>query len=468
MEENVLFNVRERRIFKTIPVWFIFVCGIFYACQLILSSISNGNIYVYSTLISININTYFFTFLGGILLALLLIFIFYSHTALLFKISTGLTILCSLILCIPFSPSFLSIVLYLLIGFIELNSILLIALVIKEFNITSVFKNCFISLISGCALHTIYSLFNFNMLFPVLILLTLSGALILWGAIKLFPNKSVIAATPRISRIYSDKERKHNPYLGKKQKISYPIKTTVALVSIVVGCAIINSINGIKLSTLNLPTWVFYACATLGGIIFAIIFTFYKKYIFRTLFVYFGVIFISTVLLFIDVFAVQCIGACLFYSCLIAFSLNTFYASILFSEVPTKLVLFSTLILQIFANVLATSLLNNLNSSVVVMAIILILTIAVVAVLAFAGRFINHIWQTSLSPTLAINPRLKDALTETEFLIFDLMVLGYTRKQISSILYLKPDTINSYLGSIVSKIWSSGLSNQYMKSFKNK
>ena len=466
MEEQ-LFEVKERKVLKTIPVWFMIICGVFYACQLILFSISKSPFYIYNTPISFNLTTFALLMIGASLFILVLIFTLYSFTPLIFKICCGATMAFALILCIPFNANFLSYVFYIFIVAFQCTVLSLIALTIKQFNVTSVFKNCSISLISGCGIYAIFLATKLSVYSPVFIILTLACAGMMIGAIKLFPNKYVIEKSPRITRTFSDKEKKHNPYLSKKPSTQYPLKTSLALLLIVVACSIVYFINENQLLTLNVPNWIFYACASFGALVFAIVFKFSSANIFKVLLIYLGVAFLGTIFLFTGNLVLEYIGTCLFSTCLIAFSLNTFYASVLFAEVSSKLVLFSTLALQVIASLLTSSLLQKLNSSIVIMAISIIIIAFVIFVILFSLRFIKQIWQVSLSPNLALNNRLKDSLTQTELLIFELMVLGYTRNQVATILYLRKDAINSHMASIISKIWSSGLSDKYMKTFKN-
>ena len=466
--ENQLFEVKERKILKTIPIWFMLICGVFYACQLILFSMNKTSFYIYSNPINFDLNIFAYLLIGSSVFILIILFAIYSYSALIFKISCVGSFLSAFLLCIPFASNFLVIMFYVFTILFQCTVLSLITLTIKQFSITSIFKNCYISLISGCGIYAIFLATKLNIYSPVFIITGLVCVGMFLGAIKLFPNKYVVDKTPRITRIFSDKEKKHNPYLSKKPTLQYPIKTCFSVLLIVIASSIVYFINEIKIATLNLPNWIFYACACLGALIFAIIFKFFNASIFKTIIIYLAVAFLGTIFLFIENSVLEIIGTCLFSSCIIALSLNTFYASILFAETPTKLIVFSTLALQIVASLLTTSLLKNLGSNIVVMAITLLIIALIGFLIIFAMRFIKQIWRVSLSPDLVLNTRLKESLTQTELLIFELMVLGYSKKQVASILYLRKDAINTHIGSIISKIWSSGLSNEYMKTFKNK
>lgn len=466
--ENQVFEVKERKVLKTIPIWFMIICGVFYACQLILFSISKSPFYIYSTPINFNILTFACFMIGSSIFILILLFALYSYSALIFKISCLATCICGLILAIPFNANFLEIAFYAFIAFFQFTTLSLIMVTLKQFSISSIFKNCYISLISGCGIYAIFLLSKISILAPIFIVTVLVCVGMFLGANKLFPNKYVVDKSPRIIRKFSDKEKKHNPYLSKKTVLHYPIKISLAILLLVIASSIVYFINELKISTLNMPPWIFYACACLGAIVFGIVFKFFSNNIFKAILIYFSVAFLGTIFLFTELNVLAIIGACLFSSSLIAFSLNTFYASIIFAETPTKLVIFSTLALQIVANMLTTSLLSNLGSNIVVMAITLLIIGLVAFLIIFSVRYIKQIWTVSLSPSLALNDRLKESLNQTELLIFELMVLGYSKKQVSAILYLKIEAINTHMASIISKLWSSGLSNEYMKSFKNK
>ena len=149
----------KRKVLKTIPIWFMIICGVFYACQLIMFSINKTPFYVYSTPINFNLLTFGYLMIGASIFILILLFALYSYSALIFKISCLATCVCSFILAIPFNASFLEIAFYAFTVFFQFTVLSLIMVTIKQFSVTSIFKNCYISLISGCGIYAIFLLF---------------------------------------------------------------------------------------------------------------------------------------------------------------------------------------------------------------------------------------------------------------------------------------------------------------------
>ena len=139
--ENQVFEVKERKVLKTIPIWFMIICGVFYACQLILFSISKSPFYIYSTPINFNILTFAYFMIGSSIFILILLFLLYSYSALIFKISCLATCICGLILAIPFNANFLEIAFYAFIAFFQFTTLSLIMVTLKQFSISSIFRN---------------------------------------------------------------------------------------------------------------------------------------------------------------------------------------------------------------------------------------------------------------------------------------------------------------------------------------
>ena len=75
-------------------------------------------------------------------------------------------------------------------------------------------------------------------------------------------------------------------------------------------------------------------------------------------------------------------------------------------------------------------------------------------------------FKTSLNDDFELTNNLSKYLNESEMLIFELMLLGYSKGQISNILYITKEGINTDIASILSKIYTSGFGKEYIKTFE--